>query len=256
MMTTTRTARTGRELAAVPIADNVVTGQLRLAHVCCRDTVNGRTIGLITGDPGLGKTHAVNRYFTEQQIPHVRVEPSAVGRSPKSVLYRLLTVLRPEVRPRGTAIELVDELKEILSEEPRALIVDEAQRFDVNGLNLLRELHDAPQTDFPLLLVGGAGVTRTLATDPALLSRIERSAKFKPMEGNKLFAALGELHPLLAATDRPVLEDLDRRVCRGHWRDWLKVTRFVLDRAGAAGYPDKVTPSLARAACSALNPAA
>ncbi|WP_052666750.1 ATP-binding protein [Nitriliruptor alkaliphilus] len=254
-MPATRTAPTGHELADVPIADNVFTDQLRHAHLCCRDTVRGRTIGLITGDPGLGKTHAVDRYFTEHRIPHVRVEPSALGRSPKSVLYRLLSVLRPEIKPRGTAIELVDELKEILAEEPRTLIIDEAQRLDVTGLNLIRELHDAPQTDFPLLLVGGAGVTRTLATDPALLSRVERTSRFKPMKGSKLVAALHELHPLLAATDQSVLEDLDRRVCRGHWRDWLKVTRFVLDRAEAAGYPDKITPKLARAASSALNPA-
>ncbi|MGD8450693.1 MAG: AAA family ATPase [Phycisphaerae bacterium] len=156
-----------RKAAFVPTAcTRLVVGLARVV----RET---RTIGLVVGGPGLGKSHALAVAAAELPGETVLVRCDTDSRSAKGILRAvgfagaaaLSSVARPSVKAGVEAVRAGNGL----------VAVDEAQLLGVNGLEALRAVFD--QAGVGLLLVGTTSLARSLngGADPLcgpLVSRI------------------------------------------------------------------------------------
>lgn len=213
-------------------------------------TIGGRAVANASmagffGDPGTGKTHAL-RYFTAQTtVPCIYVTASPSPQTKEIFEEILLGAGRPvdEVTTR----ELRRDCQEVLAEERRALIIDECQHLSNLWHQQLRSLHDRHDAQFALLLVGGVNAQRTLQKDPQLWSRVELRVEFQRLEGQELLNVLSAYHPVLANTDPNLLIDIDRRDCRGNFRNWSHVLKQALALLPATRHPDRLNDEVVRA---------
>lgn len=227
-------------------ADVVPTRWFKLAQLACADLVDGLKIGLVTGDPGVGKTHALRHFTAGCALPAHRLVPPEM-KSPKPVLVRMLRAVAGGCDSSDTVYDLEDELVSVLSERPRAVVVDEAHRMNALHLNQLRSLHDHEATQFALILVGGVDCAKVIRRDPHLSSRVARHVHFQRLSNDDLLDTLRAYHPLLEDTARDVIEDVDREFCRGVFRRWEELLSAYIKHAPAFGYPDKLTRELVKA---------
>ncbi len=112
---------------------------------------NPERIGLGYGNPGVGKTTALERLTKEFDGVLVRVLESWTPASAMTAVAEALGV-----HTKGSTAEVVQRIIESLIENPRPIIVDEIDRALVGGkigiLESFRDLHN--QAQVPLLLVG------------------------------------------------------------------------------------------------------
>ena len=112
---------------------------------------NPERIGLGYGNPGVGKTTALERLTKEFDAILVRVLESW---TPASAMASVAEALG--VHTKGSTSEVVKRIIDNLIDNPRPIIVDEIDRALVGGkigiLESFRDLHD--QAHVPLLLVG------------------------------------------------------------------------------------------------------
>ena len=113
---------------------------------------------------------------------------------------------------------LSDELIDALSDQPRLVIVDEAQWLNRDCIEYLRHLHDHPDTRFALLLVGGDGCWEVLSREPMLRSRIFRRVQFVPMTRATVLEVIPRYHPVYATTPADVIAEIDDRYAHGTFR--------------------------------------
>jgi len=142
-------------------------------------------MGVVTGDPGSGKTTAIQSYLNELNASaHTGLPPAVrVKVRPKSTQKALATDIVSTVKDRirgRTSYELADEAADaIVRNDVRLIFVDEADRLNEDTFDLLRHIHD--KTGCPVAIVG---------LDP-ILTVIDRQAKFESRIGLRMeFAAL------------------------------------------------------------------
>lgn len=226
-------------------AATVETASFRLAQRNARDAINANAMGLFYGDAGLGKTYAVESAI--EQIGGQRCWLLAPqGMTPKALLLRLLR-LTTGVTHEGTQTRLEPVLLEALSQPGLALWVDETQHLNHACVEYLRHLHDHPETQFSLLLVGGNGCYRLIQRHPMLASRVARWTKFRPLDITEVVAILPNFHALYRQTDPELLEQVDDRFAGGNLRRWANFTATARDLADRSG-ETRLTPVLVEAA--------
>jgi hypothetical protein len=240
-----------KHLRGLPSVPTVATPDFRKAQVVAADATDLREIAVMSGDPGLGKSFAVYHYVANQQLPWLWLDmpPKA---SPKEIVVRLLRGLTGGCEQRLPVYELADELCDVLAEQPRVVIIDEAQHLDSHGLHQLRYLHDRPDADWALLFVGGVGCEKTLACDPQLDDRIAGRVRFRPLDGEILLETLDAFSPFFARADRQLLLRLNESYACGVFRRWARLLQVGSRLAEQAG-TDRLNTTVARAALAKLH---
>ncbi len=96
------------------------------------------SMGVAIGDPGLGKTRAVEEY--------TRLNPSVIlietnpGWSVRTIVRKIH--LQVGLDGRGSTDDMVDEIVSRLQGSGRLIIIDEAENLDSEIINLLRRIYD------------------------------------------------------------------------------------------------------------------
>ena len=197
------------------------------------------------GDPGTGKTYALREFCKASEVESVYVT-AAPSPTRKEIFEEILRGLGAPV-PDESARELRHHCEEILSEGPRIVVIDECQHLSYVWHQQLRALHDRPDARFALLLAGGANAVRVLKRDQQLSSRVSMQVHFSPLAGQELLEVLRAFHPVLANTSEELLEEIDRKDCRGNLRRWHTFTRLSLSLLPKSSTPDRLSHKVVRA---------
>lgn len=150
---------------------------------------NLERIGLGYGNPGVGKTTALEKLTKEFDGVLVRVLESWTPASSMTAVAEALGV-----HTKGSTAEVVHRIIESLIEQPRPLIVDEIDRALGGGkigiLESFRDLHD--QAQVPLLLVGMGQCDARLQRHKHFYDRIVKKTYFidTPKDDLEKFIAL------------------------------------------------------------------
>jgi DNA transposition AAA+ family ATPase len=153
----------------------IVTKEHRRFSEFCDACRRQRYIGLCYGSPGVGKTLSANYYSKStpdnpnEGFPILYTPP--VANNPKQIA-RDVRRLRDEGRYRGRVERTHDEGKLIWPPPDRTelLIIDEADRLRMAGLEQLRDIYD--RGGIGLVLIGMPGLEKRLARYPQLYSRV------------------------------------------------------------------------------------
>jgi len=204
-----------------------------------------RAMGVIYGEAGLGKTFAVRNVLAQNdEIAHYWFDfPDRT--TPKWLTVDLLHLLTG-IEHEGEHRKLRRELVRILAEQPRFIVLDEAQRLNRTCVEHLRHLHDHEQSEFALLLVGGNGCWKTLSRHPMLSSRIWRRVEFEPMSTATVLKVIPRYHPLYENAPEELILFVDDYLTHGNFRRWAGFTASAVDLCRGQTEP-RLTEELARA---------
>jgi DNA transposition AAA+ family ATPase len=175
-------------------------------------------IGAIVGPAALGKTFAISQTLESHVGDVVRVTFDT-SPTPKFVADRLMVEMTGR-RAGRTKFEISDEMLSVLAEKQRLLVIGEAQNLNRACFEILRYLHDSPNTQFALLFDGGDGAWDVLKGEPMLHSRIDRRVWFAPLDTHEVADLIPTYHPIYADTDRDLVLAVDKAFARGRLREW------------------------------------
>ena len=138
---------------------------------------NAPKMGLIFGEPGLGKTNTVLWWALKQDAILVTAKN---GMSRKWLLSDIVKELGEA--PFWTTEELFNQAVTKIIENPRMLIVDEVDYLTKNSqaIETIRDLHD--KTGIPVLLVGMGCVDKKLSKYKHLFDRIVEIYRFSTFD--------------------------------------------------------------------------
>lgn len=198
-----------------------------------------RSITLITGHPGVGKSFATARGAEEcaadqeepAEVVWVELSHAARGRSLLQELYPQITGTDP--LPTATITELRDDLREALAAPHRLLVLDEAQHVGSQPMRVLRWLMDRPDTDAGLAIVGLPSITASLA--PEMRSRVISEYAIEPIPDDEVVQVLSAFHPLFEGADPRLLIDFNKKWARGRFRWWANFLAGALRYGEAMG---------------------
>jgi len=208
-------------------ANTVATAYLKQTQRAIGDLVAARAMGVVYGEAGLGKTFAVERSFEALEVRPAEID-FALRTTTKGLIVKLLEALTG-VRHQGTQTRLEPLLLDALRETPRAVKIDEGQRLHYEAVEFLRFLHDDPETQFALVIVGGNGCYELLTRYPMLCSRFYRWVEFHRLREDELLRFLPRFHPLYESADPGLLRKVDRELGRGNLRSWAAFTKTAAD---------------------------
>lgn len=238
-----------RHLAGLPDGCGLLeTTGFRLTGQVLKQSVECGEIMAVTGKAGLGKTFAVDYHVRASGHPWVWVQIGPAPR-PKEVTSRLLKEITGGF-PKGTLYELSDLLVDELRQNPRIVVIDEAQHLGSDGLQQVRYLHDRGADSFPLVLTGGEGCAETLQSDPQLADRVGGWVRFEPIPKDRLVGLLAGYHSFYAASDPELLLRVDDLYANGVLRRWARLLKTALALQPSAA---RLTPELARAVLAVIK---
>ena len=168
----------GAASAVTTSAGFIVTKEHRRFAEFCDACRRQRYIGLCHGSPGVGKTLSANYYSkstpdtpdnANEGFPILYTPP--VANNPRQIAKDVRR-LRDEGRYRGRVERTRDEGKLVWPPPDRTelLIIDEADRLRMAGLEQLRDIYD--RGGMGLVLIGMPGLEKRLARFPQLYSRV------------------------------------------------------------------------------------
>lgn len=218
----------------------------------CRICAQQQRIGLITGHAGAGKTTALREYLRED--PRAVMITADVLMTAKSLVEDLAGALG--VDQYGPVRMVMQRVLERLAEEPRLVIVDEADLLithTTRKMEILRALHDQAGAGVVLcglkrlqqLLVKGPTMRENLAQ---LYSRVWYRAELKGLSKAEAMDILGRF-PVTEAAKRALVG-----VAEDHDRGGIRRLVAMLERcmAIARANGSEVTESVVQAAASLL----
>jgi DNA transposition AAA+ family ATPase len=197
-------------VAAEKTSPFLITKEYRRFVEFCEACRRDRYIGLCYGPPGVGKTLSARHYAQWDRIEAAQDRWQSPNRVMPTEIADCYTVFyTPPVAntPRGIAAvvedrcamltELVkaagrnpydagpDALAWELREETELLIVDEADRLKMAGLEQLRDLYDRGAFG-GMVLLGMPGLEKRLARYPQLYSRVGFAHTFRPLSPEEM----------------------------------------------------------------------
>lgn len=237
----------------VPGARVVSTAGVAAVVEAVGHTAAARGIGCVFGNPGVGKTVAVQQalYLLPARVPVWR---AVVGVKPGLPQMRvsLLDALGLEAGSLSHRAQPADRALGEALRQPGVLLLDDAQRLFPPLLDYLRLLWDEPGTAAALVL-SGAGVERVIARAPALRSRVLTWHQVSDLDPERLVETLAMFHDVWEGADPADVGWADATVARGNFRTWAKITSHVyaLSQRGRAVRVDR---PLIEQACARLGP--
>ncbi|NNG45006.1 ATP-binding protein [Pseudoalteromonas sp. NEC-BIFX-2020_002] len=196
----------------IAIVSNVVATQLMV------ESLNQRAhgvpgIGLIYGDPGLGKTTATAWLVNRCNGIYIRATSAM---SLTQLLRQIVKELSgPDIYTREAMLNYIIEHMAISN---RTLFIDEADYLlnDKNTLEIVRDIHDL--TYCPVVLIGMESVRRKLQRHRQFYNRISEWLEFKPTQFEDLQIIVNAvIEPVLTIQDdllKQLLSDTDGEVRR------------------------------------------
>jgi hypothetical protein len=154
-----------------------------------------RYIGLCYGPPGVGKTMSARQY-THTRVTTLTPQPESadghtilytppVSNSPRQIL-RDVTRLRTRLSNRAGASVHRGTAQWYWGARDctELLLVDEADRLKMPGLEQLRDIYD--RSELGLVLIGMPGMEKRLSRYPQLYSRVGFVHQFRPLSGDEV----------------------------------------------------------------------
>ncbi len=112
-----------------------------------------KTMVVIYGDAGVGKTKGVEKFVRENPTSSVYIQATPSTGTLGNLLYVIARALKvPEARKR---VDLINTIQEKLEKSNRVLIIDEAQHLQLRALDEIRAWTDPN----PMLQRAGVGIT-------------------------------------------------------------------------------------------------
>jgi DNA transposition AAA+ family ATPase len=219
---------TGRHFCGLEGARTIKTAPFALTEQAVDDLAAHRAMGVVYGQAGLGKTFAVEHILDRRPDLESYWFDFPERTTQKWLTCDLLELLTG-VDHEGEHRKLRRELLEVLSERPRFLIVDEAQRLNRACVEHLRHLHDHRETTFTLLLVGGNGCWETLSRHAMLRSRIWRRVEFRAMSSKQVLEVIPGFHEIYEDVGGELLLLVDDLFAHGIFRNWSGFTASASD---------------------------
>lgn len=241
-----------KELAQVTGYQSVTSDTSELIRVRMLETSRDNSIMVVTGRPGLGKSFMTARAAEAcasdpvQPTDVVWVELSHVarGRTLSAELFKEITGTQP--LRTATAVEMRDELAEVLRDHHRLIVLDEAQHVTAEAMRVLRWLVDKPATDAALVIVGLPGIWKKMA--PEMRSRTRTRLQIDAIADDEIVAILAAYHPLFATASPELLRTINKTRARGRFRWWAHFLSRAVRYAAVMGV-DTVTAELVDAVC-------
>jgi type II secretory pathway predicted ATPase ExeA len=216
-----------RHFQNLPGTRTIKTEEFCLVARAINDAQEHAAMIAIVGDAGLGKSFAVDHALTEKaRLPVARLEFP-----PRSSMRYLAQRILKEITgiaETGGRFVLTENVLEVLAEEPRILLVREAQRLGGELIEYLRMLHDHPATRFALILEGGNNCWKVLRREPMLHSRIYRRVEFVPLTQAQVLRWMPTFHLLFEGAEPELLLFVDEHWARGNLRRWAAFTHTAL----------------------------
>lgn len=138
---------------------------------------NAPKMGLVFGEPGLGKTNAILWWAIQQDALIITAKN---GMTPRWLLKQLVSDLGEA--PKILVADLFEQAVVKLVENPRMIIVDEIDYLinNTRAIETIRDLHD--ETGIPILLVGMGAVDKKLSRYKHFFGRIVEIYRFIPFD--------------------------------------------------------------------------
>ena len=146
-------------------------------------------MGLVYGEPGLGKTQAIKWWAFKNDAILIRCNQMM---SSKWLLREILDYMS-EIKPY-TVSDSFDEVIKNLILKPRVLIVDEVDYLTMEKLKsieILRDIHD--KTNVPVVLVGMTSANSRLKKFSHLYDRLSEIVKFERFSKADIKTIINEL---------------------------------------------------------------
>jgi type II secretory pathway predicted ATPase ExeA len=218
-----------RHFLGLQDAATLATSQFQLAGRIIDDLVDNMATGVIHGPAGTGKTYAMEAHLERIRTDtHMVFHTLAFQGKPtmRQILNDLVRAVIGAAAPESkNRFYLTSMLTELLGTRPRLIVVDEAQRLNGDCIELLRHLHDNPETHFALLYVGGDGCWEVLSREPMLRSRVFRRLPFRPLSRTAVPELMRGYHRIYEGVDDQLLMHVDDTYAHGTLRDWAAFTQ-------------------------------
>lgn len=149
-------------------------------------------MGLVFGEPGLGKTNAILWWAIQQDALIITAKN---GMTPRWLLKQLVSDLGEA--PKILVADLFEQAVAKLVENPRMIIVDEIDYLinNTRAIETIRDLHD--ETGIPILLVGMGAVDKKLSRYKHFFDRIVEIYRFVPFDYEDVKTIINTLSDVL-----------------------------------------------------------
>lgn len=204
-------------------ASTIKTPHYALTAKLVPNIIEHAAIGAVYGEAGNGKTFSVESALERVKTPTVAI---ASLRRP-TMKYLALSVLEgiTNVKHHGELMRLTEDLRAVLGEERRLIVIDEAQNLSTECFEYMRHLHDDVRTDFALLFVGGNRCWEVIARHPMLRSRIWHKVEFRPLSEAEVRTIMPRYHSIYREADLELLFEIDEELAHGNFRHWAACTK-------------------------------
>ncbi len=183
----------------------IVTRQVKEMSSVCQALIETREMGVIHGDPGVGKTLTaaqITEKWNRRGYPKAVYTEADVGSTPAGVARKILwAIANLRAANAADSARIIENLTQ--EQEVDILLIDEAERLNHHSLEMIRSIYD--RTRVPIVLIGMTDIVRSLRSHKKFYSRIGIAYHYEPLSLNQLIDYLEILHPLLKDID-PVLE--------------------------------------------------
>ena len=150
-------------------------------------------IALVAGEVGLGKTVAGLYFGVSDGATMLTIWP---GMTQHWLLRELAKELG--IEPAWRTEKLIEQIKKVLLEEPRTIILDEMDHFfrengtkGTDALETLRKIHDLCRV--PMVLIGEEQIDKKIVRMPRLNDRVVEVVKFERYKENDVKDMISQL---------------------------------------------------------------
>lgn len=207
----------------VPGSRFVATDSFRLLDEAVREVSEEFGICVAYGDPGAGKTFALRVALARHCVVPVTWMEAEHRPTLLGLTKRLLERLGSDV-PLGRTRDLIPPLQTLL-EQPRLVVIDEAQRLTAECVDHLRYLHDQPSSNFGLALAGGVRCMEVLSQEPQLGRRASLRVEFTLLQPDEVCDYVRRFHPMYAGVADGLIGKADRLYAHGTPGLWTNLTK-------------------------------
>ena len=216
------------------------TSVTRAVAMTLQSIVSAGQIATILGPVGVGKATAIKSALETQLAPTVWINVPAVY-SPKEVIQDIYAAACGDVG-NWSLRDLQNDLVQALSEQPRTLVFNNAERLTKELAGQIEWLQQRmPGTS--IVLAGLPTTEMCIAREPHLQARIAERIDVQPMSVEELLTVLPGIHDLFFSADRALLSKIDSTVCHGNLGTWMRFLQRALSlRKQAADAGQDIPP--------------